>query len=345
MHRILVILFSFSLFLVSCSKKDTNPVPAPSNVIINAVISTDSSGKVDFTATADNATSFFFDFGDGYTLESASGKASHTFTLVGSNDYNVAVTARGSTGLVNTAKKTISVVYKVPELKLVWFDEFDVNGKPDAAKWVYDIGTGSNGWGNNELQYYTDRLENASVDKGSLFIKALRENLGGRLYTSARMLTKGKFEFKYGKVEVKAKLPEGVGTWPAIWMLGADIGTVGWPACGEMDIMEHRGSDINRILAALHYPGRSGGNPVSNTKMISNATTEFHIYTLEWTEFEIKFSIDNVPFHTVIPSYSMPFYKNFFLILNVAMGGSFGGPVDPTFSSAAMEIDYVRIYQ
>ncbi|MFZ9661375.1 MAG: family 16 glycosylhydrolase [Chitinophagaceae bacterium] len=334
-----------SIFLISCSKKDSNPVPAPSNLVINATISIDSSGKVDFTATASNAVTYFFDFGDGYTLESSTGKVSHTFTLVGTHDYNISVTAKGSTGLVYTGKKTISVIYKVPELKLVWFDEFDVNGKPDGSKWGYDIGTGSNGWGNNELEYYTDRIENAYIENGSLFVKAIKENFGGKAYTSARMLTKGKFEFSYGKVEVRAKLPSPIGTWPAIWMLGTDIGTVGWPACGEIDIMEHRGSDINRIVAALHYPGRSGGNPNSNTKLISNATSEFHVYKLEWTQYEIKFSIDDVPFHTVVPSSSMPFYKNFFLLLNVAMGGTFGGDVDPAFTNAAMEVDYVRIYQ
>lgn len=233
----------------------------------------------------------------------------------------------------------------MPELKLVWFDEFDVNGKPDGTKWGYDIGTGSNGWGNNELEYYTERLENAYVENGSLFIKAVKENFGGKAYTSARLLTKGKFEFTYGKVEVRAKLPSPAGTWPAIWMLGSDIGTVGWPSCGEMDIMEHRGSDLNRIVAALHYPGRSGGNPVSDTKLISNATTEFHTYKLEWTQYEIKFSVDDIVFHSVVPGSSLPFYKNFFLLLNLAMGGTFGGDVDPSFTNAAMEVDYVRVYQ
>ena len=131
--------------------------------------------------------------------------------------------------------------------KLVWADEFNTKGAPDSTKWSYDIGTGDWGWGNNEKEYYTSRSENVSISKGMLKITALKENYNGSAYTSTRMLTRDKFQFTYGKVEVRAKLPAGVGTWPAIWMLGSNIKTVGWPNCGEIDIMEHKGCDLNKI--------------------------------------------------------------------------------------------------
>ncbi|MBZ5858543.1 glycoside hydrolase family 16 protein [Flavihumibacter profundi] len=231
-----------------------------------------------------------------------------------------------------------------PKPKLVWSDEFNTNGRPDPAKWIFETGTGSNGWGNNELEYYTDRVENAVVQDGVLRITAIKENYKGSQYTSARMITKGKFEFKYGKVEVRAKLPAGVGTWPAIWMLGGDIGTAGWPACGEIDIMEHRGSEPNKIFGTLHYPGRSGGNADGNTRVIDNATTGFHIYSVDWSAKAIKIYVDGQLIHTVTNSAGIPFNKNFFCILNVAMGGGFAGAVDPAFTSAAMEVDYIRVY-
>jgi len=155
----------------------------------------------------------------------------------------------------------------------------------------------------------------------------------------------GKFEFTYGKVEVKVKLPAGVGTWPAAWMLGSNIATVSWPACGEMDIVEHRGSELNKIFGTLHYPGRAGGNADGSTKVIADATTEFHIYTLDWTSESIKIYVDNQLFHTVANSVNMPFNHNFFLLLNVAIGGNFAGAVDPTITNATMEVDYIRVYK
>lgn len=228
---------------------------------------------------------------------------------------------------------------------LIWSEEFNVSGLPDTAKWVYDIGTGENGWGNQELEYYTDSIQNASVQDGLLKINAVKENFKNKQYTSARILTRGKFSFKYGRVEARAKLPAGVGTWPAIWMLGENKETVGWPACGEIDIMEHRGSELNKIFATLHYPGHYGSGGNGNTIMISNAATSFHIYAMEWSAAELKFYVDDTLYHSVSNAASMPFNQNFYIILNVAMGGFFAGAVDPAFTSAAMEVDYVRVYQ
>jgi len=178
-----------------------------------------------------------------------------------------------------------------------------------------------------------------------LKIKAIKENYMGSTYTSTRMLSKDKYVFTYGKVEVRAKLPAGVGTWPAIWMLGSDVNTVPWPGCGEIDIMEHLGRDLNKIYGTLHYPGHSGGNADGGTRLITNATTEFHIYSLEWSASTIKILVDGQVVHTVANSSAIPFNHNFFFILNLAMGGNFGGAVDPSFTNASMEVDYIRVYK
>lgn len=330
------------LSFFSCKKKEStgNTDAAPSNLTLNAVVSTDNSGNVEFTAAATNAATYEYGYGNGVFALVPSGKITYKYPASGT--YSVTVTAKSASG--KTASKTIQVTVAVG-LSLIFSDEFDVNGAPDPAKWGYDIGTGSGGWGNNEQQYYTNRSDNVIVQNGVLKITLKKENYSGSSYTSTRMLTANKFSFKYGIVEARAKLPAGGGTWPAIWSLGANINTAGWPACGEIDIMEHKGNDLNRIFGTLHYPGRSGGSADGSSRIISNASTEFHIYKLEWTAASIKISVDGVVFHTVANSTSLPFNHNFFLIMNVAMGGTFGGAVDPNFNSASMEVDYIRVYQ
>ena len=230
---------------------------------------------------------------------------------------------------------------------LVWEDDFTTNGTPDATKWTYDIGTGTNGWGNNEVQYYTDRTDNAVVENGNLVITAKRENFSGSNFTSARLKTQGLFNFKYGRVEVRAKLPEGAGTWPAIWMLGSNFPTVGWPFSGEIDIMEQTGADKNTILATCHWQDTASNTKAdfSQTTAITNATSEFHLYTLEWTETSISMYLDNTKYYELTNSSMLPFNQDFFLILNVAMGGTLGGTIDAGFSEAKMEIDYVKVFQ
>jgi beta-glucanase (GH16 family) len=229
--------------------------------------------------------------------------------------------------------------------KLVWADEFNTKGAPDSTKWSYDIGTGDWGWGNNEKEYYTNRSENVSIAKGKLKITALKENYNGSAYTSTRMLTRDKFHFTYGKVEVRAKLPAGVGTWPAIWMLGSNIKTAGWPNCGEIDIMEHKGCIPNKIYTTLHYPKHYGDKADGDSIMIKNANTAFHKYSTEWTATSIKFFVDDVIVKSYVNDSASPFHKDFHIILNVAMGGNFAGPIDATITKASMEVDYVRVYK
>jgi beta-glucanase (GH16 family) len=337
----LLFLATFVVLFSCCSKKNTSTNDtAPSNLAVSAAVNTDNSGNVSFTATATNAVSYDYDFGNGVLQTAASGSLIYKYPVSGT--YTVNVTAKSSGG--QTVSKSLQVTVTVI-LKLVWSDEFDTDGLPNTAKWGYDIGNGSNGWGNAELQYYTNRTDNAIVSGGVLKIIAKKENYSGSAYTSARLLSKDKYAFKYGKIEFRAKLPEGVGTWPATWLLGENISTAGWPASGEIDVMEHLGRELNKIYATVHYPGHSGGGGISNTRFITNATTAFHIYTLEWNAAELKFSVDGQMFHSVVNSNTLPFNQNFFIILNVAMGGNFGGTIDPAFNTAAMEIDYVRVYQ
>ena len=223
---------------------------------------------------------------------------------------------------------------------LKFSDEFNVDGAPDPTKWGYDLGAG--GWGNGEAQTYTSASDNVIVQGGNLKITAKKSGTG---YTSARLKSENKFEFTYGKIEVKAKLTTGAGTWPAIWMLGQDYATNTWPGCGEIDIMEFKGSEPTKIHGTLHYPAVSPGAGNTNSTTIANASSEFHIYKAIWSPTSVQIFVDDKLYHTVANNNSLPFNKDFFLILNVAMGGSFGGAIDPAFSQSSMEIDYVRVYQ
>jgi len=339
MNKLIFFVAFLLVAVTSCSKPDEGEVDnAPANLTLTADISTDSSGAVSFTATATNAYAYTFDFGNSATEVSATGKVNYHYSASGL--YNVTVIARSKGG--KTSAKSLLINVQVVE-GLIWSDEFDSPGAPSSAKWGYDTGAG--GWGNNELQNYTTRADNVVVSDGMLKITLKKESYQGSSYTSARLLTKGKFSFKYGKIEVRAKLPAGKGTWPAIWMLGDNISTVSWPACGEIDIMEHVGNQLNKIFFTMHYSGHSGGNAVGGNAMISDVTTQFHIYKCEWTSEFIKFYVDGNLHYTFGNNGTLPFNQKFFLILNIAMGGNFGGAVDPAFSSASMEIDYVRVYQ
>lgn len=386
---------------------------------------------------------------------------------------------------------------------LVWADEFDTNGAPDPSNWTYDLGMGDNGWGNGEIQSYTDDASNVIVEDGNLKITARAEastgegvyyfddfqlldaggvsqaviqdfegaaptftDFGGAFsavianpdatglntsstvarttkpqgsetfgasffdvspaidvpnnprisvktwspiinavvrlkledstngdnfaevdvttsvagaweeltfdfsgaatfnydrvviffdfdnpgtaapaYSSARIKSEGLQEFTYGRVETRAKLPTGGGTWPAIWMLGADYLTNPWPAAGEMDIMEHVGNNQDVVLASTHDPNNFGGNSRTGTVMVEGASEEFHIYEMEWTDTDIKFAVDGIVYHSVTNDGTLPFNKDFFFILNVAMGGSLGGDIDSAFTESTMEVDYIRMYQ
>lgn len=238
---------------------------------------------------------------------------------------------------------------------LVWSDEFEGTGVPDPVKWGYDLG--NSGWGNNEVQSYTNLTQNSRQEGGVLIITALKT---GNIWTSARLLTNNKYEFKYGRVVFRAKLPVGSGTWPALWMLGENFAAKGWPACGEIDIMEHVGKDPGWVQCAIHTPSSYGNTVNYMKKFISTANSEFHTYQLNWTYEKLELSIDSVLYYTYRPTVrngsTWPFDKPFFLIMNIAMGGNMGSDpkyetgglkngIDPSLYMAKMEIDYVRVYQ
>lgn len=238
--------------------------------------------------------------------------------------------------------------------KLVWSDEFDKDGAPDPAKWSYDVG--GHGWGNKELQFYTDnRRENARVENGHLIIEARREKWEGKEVTSARLVTKDKGDWTYGRFEIRAKLPRGLGTWPAIWMLPTkwDLGSGSWPDIGEIDIMEHVGYAQGVVHASTHSKAHQwrNNNQRTATIQVPDASDAFHTYTLEWEADEIRVYLDDRLYFTSKRDggdwTSWPFYRPFHLLLNVAFGGDWGGVkgVDPAVLPQRMEVDFVRVYQ
>ncbi len=252
---------------------------------------------------------------------------------------------------INNPSDDNSDSLEVEGFNLVWNDEFNVDGKPDESKWGYDIG--GHGWGNNELQYYTSDSVNVRVNNGKLVIETHYYPTLNIKYTSARVVTKNKGDWLYGRVEVKAKLPAGLGTWPAIWMLPTDWEYGGWPASGEIDIMEHVGYDPNVIHGTVHTEAfnHSIGSQVGNNVTIPTAISDYHIYTIEWYEDRIDFFIDDNKyffFENQNKSYrEWPFDKRFHLIMNIAFGGNWGGAqgIDNSIFPVQMDIEYVRVYK
>jgi beta-glucanase (GH16 family) len=241
--------------------------------------------------------------------------------------------------------------------KLVWYDEFDSTGKPDSTKWNYNLGDGcyfSCGWGNNELQYYTNQHENVRVENGLLVIEAISEKIKSSQYSSARIVTKGKASWLYGKFEIRAKLPKGTGTWPAIWMLPTDWKYGGWPASGEIDIMEHVGHDQGVVHSTIHTDAYNHTKNTQVGKQISvdDCSEKFHTYALEWSSDQLRFFVDDTLYQTITRTSTdtfkeWPFDQPFHLILNLAVGGNWGGKkgVNASIWPQRMEVDYVRVYQ
>ena len=230
-------------------------------------------------------------------------------------------------------------------------DEFDNTGAPDPAKWTYDLG--GSGWGNHELENYTNSLSNANADGTNLNITAIKEASGGMNYSSARLLSKGAGDFLYGRIEVRAKLPAGRGTWPAIWMLPTDWAYGAWPNSGEIDIMEHVGFDPNNVHFSIHTQNYNWtiNTQKTTTVNIPTAITDFHKYRIDWTPYAIRAYYDDNLIYTFVNSGAgsavWPFDKQFHMMLNLAIGGDWGGQqgVDDTIFPASLLIDYVRVYK
>jgi len=285
-------------------------------------------------------------------------KANQLFTVQLSNPSNCTLATSKGTGTiinenllyfpVDNTGYTTPTTY--PGMNLMWSDEFN-NNAIDQNTWTFE--TGNNGWGNSELENYTARTQNAFVSKGNLIIEARKESLAGSSYTSARMITKGKQTFTYGRIDVRAKLPTGKGLWPAIWMLGNNIDQAGWPACGEMDIMELVGDVPNTVHGTLHW----GATPTlhqskTNYYALSSGTfdQQFHVYSLVWVKDQVQIYVDDILYNTVTTANTAgsvyPFNNPFFFILNVAVGGTWpGSPDGTTVFPQRMVVDYVRVFQ
>ncbi len=245
------------------------------------------------------------------------------------------------------------------ERQLVWSDEFNYSGLPDPSKWSYDVGNGCNlpcgcGWGNNESQYYTEKdLDNARVTRGSLIIEAIQEKMEGAKYSSARLVSRGKGDWQYGRIEIRAKLPSGRGIWPAIWMLSTEDKYKGWPNSGEIDIMEHVGYHPDTIFGTVHTKAFNGmiGTQVGGNIYNPEVENDFHTYSIDWDENSIKWYVDDQHYFTFENNKkgfaSWPFDQKFHLIMNVTVGGYWGGKhgIDKSVFPQRMEVDYVRVYQ
>jgi beta-glucanase (GH16 family) len=358
------ILLINSIALVSACKKD-NPIPdavKPENI---AVTIAHVGGQVDVNVQAEKAnfyTVIFYDKSDTIYVETKTGNASHTFAETGTykivsrantthdvflEEVNeVLIFVNQNTSGAPSSGYTSSLSY--PGYNLVWSDEF--NGSTLSNDWTFDIGTGSSGWGNNELQYYTD--QNYSLNNGYLEITAKSETFNTQEYTSTRLKTQGLKSWKYGRIDVRAALPYGKGIWPAIWMLGNNINSVSWPACGEIDIMEligGEGANDKTVHGTAHWD-QAGHAQFGDSYTLNSGkfADEFHVFSVIWDANSIKWLVDDVQYNqlTINPSEMDELQQNFFLILNVAVGGNWpGNPDASTIFPQKMYVDYVRVFQ
>ena len=364
---------TIALFLLittlGCKEEPKPTVVLPTNLVVKLELQAGVPGKVNVTATADNENFYTIIFNDepnSVTKEVNDGKASHTYKASGT--YIITVRAHALAANFIESNDTIVVNidptttadgrplkgYTTPISQLgytlVWNDEFE-GSSLNENDWNYEIGAG--GWGNNELQYY--RKENTTVKDGFLSIEAKKQSAGSSMYTSSRLTTQRKRNFKYGRVDIRAALPEGQGMWPALWMLGESFSTVGWPACGEIDIMEMIGGTSNgrsdkTTHGTIHWEGNNKDHAsYGNSKTISKKLSEeFHVYSIVWNANSINWYFDDVLFNTadIKPTALNEFRENFFFIMNVAVGGDWpGSPDQTTVFPQKMWIDYVRMYQ
>lgn len=359
LFRISCLLILFSV--ISCANDDSGSMALPpANLTIVVDESKIISGVLKVTAEADKANYYTINFGEqpGF-VRSDQGEWEYVYETDGT--YTLIVRAHTTETVYIEESTTVSIAidhlagiegYSTPlsydGYTLIWNDEFD--GDVLSSDWTFEIGTGSSGWGNNELQYY--RKENTTVADGYLTITAKKEDFGGQNYTSSRIITKGSQSFKYGRIDIRALLPQGQGIWPALWMLGDNITTVGWPKCGEIDIMEMIGGENreNTVHGTLHWD--DAGTKVDYGESYTLASgifaDEFHVFTIIWDAHNIKWYVNDQHYLTIdtTPAELSEFHENFFLIFNVAVGGNWPGSPDTSTSfPQKMIVDYVRVFQ
>ncbi len=365
-------LLVFSIFTISCNEEEGElSIIRPTNLQVELEVPNAESGLVEVRASAFDANFYrieFFDQNESVVVESDDGLASYTFSESGtyaisarayaSFEYfieeidSVTVTVPIDTGGGGIPTTGYSTPLSYPGYTLVWHDEFDSTAL--SSDWTYEIGTGQNGWGNNELQYYT--ADNATLQDGLLLITAKQESVGGRNYTSSRIITQGAQEFQYGRIDIRAALPYGQGIWPALWMLGQDFGTVGWPACGEIDIMEMVGGPSrpdggdNKVFGTVHWESNGSRAEFGGSTVLSSGrfADEFHVFSIVWDADKITWYRDDIQFHEIdiTPADLDEFRDAFFFIFNVAVGGNWpGSPNASTQFPQTMAVDYVRVFQ
>lgn len=371
-------LFTASCFifsLLSACQEDSDEgraITLPSDLQVMLIEDTSELGLVNVMASAEKANFYtitFYDAGRAIQKEVKDGVSSHKFNSTGTYQINVkahstyeayiekneSVTLTfglpGNNGNYPTKGYTSPMSY--PNYTLVWNDEFDGNSL-NTANWNYEIGTGNNGWGNNELQYY--RQENTSVADGILTIEARQESFEGSVYTSSRLTTEGKQSFQYGRIDIRAAMPFGNGLWPALWMLGDNFQTAGWPFCGEIDIMEMVGGETpgggdDVYHGTAHWADSNGQrNQFGGKDSLASGTLadEFHVYSITWDNQKITWFFDDQKYHEldITPAELSEFNQKFFFIFNVAVGGDWpGSPNSSTRFPQKMFVDYVRVFQ
>ncbi len=365
MLRFLVFSFFATTLIISCGdgSEDNNTTPVNLSVVITNA--DDGTGLVEVAATAENAVSYTMDTGDtgADILNSSDGQFTYTYANTGT--YTIVIAALGSTGtaidkeeviVVNSgAPAVVGVGYSTPisyfGKDLIWNDEF--NGTElNEDFWCYDIGTGCPnlcGWGNNELQYY--RSENTRVGDGVLTIEAKRESFSNSAYTSGKIVTRKKQLFQYGRIDIRAQMPKGQGMWPAMWMLGDNQDVVGWPSCGEIDMVEMIGGSgrENEVLGTAFWDNNGVNNFTGKYKLSSGTfSDEYHVFSIIWDETAIRWYVDDQLYHTLDIS-SQPLAElreQFYMIFNVAVGGNLpGSPDATTVFPSELKIDYVRYFR
>jgi hypothetical protein len=354
--------------LFNCGDNGSAPeVKLPTGLTVS--VSVNDSGLASVTASAQNANFYRIYFtSDGTAVESKDGKASYQYDESG--EQMITVQAHTTANDYISKHETITIDLSgdndpdpdipdqgyttpdsYPNMDLVWQDEFS-GDVLNTDYWTHEIGTGSNGWGNNEKQYY--RSENTTLQSGYLVITAKKETYQGSDYTSSRIITKAKKNFKYGRIDIRAQLPEGQGLWPALWMLGSNISTVPWPGCGEIDIMEMIGGSGREktVYGTLHWDN-NGGHACTCDKpgyTLSSGTfaDKFHVFSMVWSSTTITWYVDDIKFNEIdiTPAGLSEFHNEYFFIFNVAVGGNWPGePTSGTVFPQKMIVDYVRVFQ
>lgn len=352
----------------SCQKEEgAEPVVLPENLEVQ--VSEAGNGTVTVNFEASNANFYRINFGQpDQSAERANGnQATHTYRTPG--DYTITVQAHTTEEHFISAESTVNITeatlgigvptegYESPEsydgYELIWRDEFE--GSTLSDDWIFEIGDNcpaNCNWGNNELQYY--RRENTTVADGLLTITAKEESIGGKAYTSSRIKTQGRQSFTFGRIDIRAVLPKGQGIWPALWMLGENITEVGWPACGEIDIMEMIGGEANgrnnTVHGTIHYDNNGSYAYTGESTSLENGifNDKFHVFSIIWDEAKITWLLDGEAYHEIdiSPESMDEFRKPFFLLFNLAVGGNWpGSPDDSTVLPQQMVVDYVRVFQ